>query len=224
MVMRAADAEQRAVSTAVYYGSGIDVYRCRVMTTRSRAPSRHAPVRRRDAAATRAAILASARAAFAAAGYDGAGVREIAKGAGVTAMLVNRYFGSKEQLFAEVIVDVMTHPIVLTPQNLASPKRADAIAAALIDLTTAGQTPIEGFRIMLSSASSPRAAEIAREQIAAHHHKQLTAVLKGPHAAQRAALVLAFAAGIQAMRQMIQLPALATCPPGVLVRLLEPVF
>ena len=44
--------------------------------------------RRRDAAATRAAIMASARRAFAASGYEGAGVREIASGAGVTAMQV----------------------------------------------------------------------------------------------------------------------------------------
>jgi AcrR family transcriptional regulator len=41
-----------------------------------------------------------ARKAFARAGYDGAGVREIASGADVTAMLINRYFGSKERLFA----------------------------------------------------------------------------------------------------------------------------
>src|SRR5712672_567507 len=60
------------------------------------------PVRRRDAGATREAILASARLAFIRSGYDGAGVREIAEGAGVTAMLVNRYFGSKERLFADV--------------------------------------------------------------------------------------------------------------------------
>ena len=65
------------------------------------------PKRRRNAAATREAILDSARRAFAQAGYDGAGVREIAAGAGITAMLVNRYFGSKEQLFAEVVADTM---------------------------------------------------------------------------------------------------------------------
>ena len=45
------------------------------------------PVRRRDAGATKEAILASARLAFIRSGYDGAGVREIAEGAGVTAML-----------------------------------------------------------------------------------------------------------------------------------------
>ncbi|MGZ5395564.1 MAG: TetR/AcrR family transcriptional regulator, partial [Mycobacterium sp.] len=43
--------------------------------------------------ATRDAILTSAIAAFARAGYDGVGLREIAGDAGVTAMMVNRYFG-----------------------------------------------------------------------------------------------------------------------------------
>ena len=63
--------------------------------------------RPRNAAATRQAILQSARQAFARAGYSGAGVREIAHGAGVTAMLVNRYFGSKERLFAEAVAESM---------------------------------------------------------------------------------------------------------------------
>ena len=40
---------------------------------------------------------------FATQGYERAGAREIAADAGVTAALVNRYFGSKEGLFAEVI-------------------------------------------------------------------------------------------------------------------------
>src|SRR5258707_11338256 len=61
------------------------------------------PKYRRDAIATRQAILDSALMAFTRSGYDGVGVREIAKGAGVTAMLVNRYFGSKERLFAEFV-------------------------------------------------------------------------------------------------------------------------
>jgi AcrR family transcriptional regulator len=70
------------------------------------------PATDKAAVATRAAILASAREVFARAGYDGAGVREIAAGAGVTAMLVNRYFGSKERLFAEAIAATMASPII----------------------------------------------------------------------------------------------------------------
>ena len=66
-------------------------------------PVSASPRRRRDAAATREAILEAATRRFATQGYERAGVREIAADAGVTAALVNRYFGSKEGLFAEVI-------------------------------------------------------------------------------------------------------------------------
>src|SRR5271169_6220433 len=118
--------------------------------------------RRRNAVATRAAILGSARLAFARAGYDGAGVREIARGAGVTAMLVNRYFGSKERLFAEVAADTMAAPAILTPEILGQGKAGEAMASALIGLTKPGETPLDGFLIMFRSSSSKRASEIGR--------------------------------------------------------------
>jgi AcrR family transcriptional regulator len=180
--------------------------------------------RRRNAAATREAILASARRAFAQAGYDGAGVREIAAGAGVTAMLVNRYFGSKEQLFAEVIAATMAEPTILTAQNLASPRLGETIAATLLDITRTEATPLEGFQIMLRSASSKRAAEIGREQIEKGHQKAMTAALGGDLAPQRAALVLSLVAGFQVMRQMIGLSALTDAKPEDLAKILGPVF
>src|ERR1700761_8551988 len=123
-----------------------------------------APHRPRNAAATRTAILASARRAFAAKGYDGAGLREIAAGAGVTAMLVNRYFGSKEKLFAEVAANVAAAPIVMGRDNLSAPDRAKRMTAALLDITRAGATPLDGFLMMLRSASSKDAAKIGRRQ------------------------------------------------------------
>lgn len=139
-------------------------------------------------------------------------------------MLVNRYFGSKEQLFAEVVAEIMSRPIILTGDRLKSPKGGDEMAEALVNLTAAGGAPLEGFQIMCRSAASPRAAEIGREQIEAHYHKALAAALPGRHAAERAALLLAFVAGVQIMRQMIGLSSLATCPPAVLTTILRPVF
>ena len=76
------------------------------------------PKRKRDAAATREAILEAATRRFATQGYERAGAREIAADAGVTAALVNRYFGSKEALLrsrmirpAGVAADTLTrHP------------------------------------------------------------------------------------------------------------------
>jgi AcrR family transcriptional regulator len=180
--------------------------------------------RRRNAAKTREAILASARTAFTKSGYDGAGVREIASGAGVTAMLVNRYFGSKEQLFAEVVARTMAVPVILTPEILEAGNPGEAIAEALVDLTRSEASPLDGFLIMHRSGSSRRAAEIGREQIETHHHKTMTAALSGKLAPQRAAVVLAIVAGIQIMRQMIGLSALSKAKRKDLVQILAPLF
>ena len=89
------------------------------------------PPRPRNAAATREAILDSAIRSFARAGYDGVGVREIARDAGVTAMLVNRYFGSKELLFAEAVEASFRQPVFIAenPQAIAR----DA-ATALVEM------------------------------------------------------------------------------------------
>ena len=182
------------------------------------------PARRRNAAATRKAILASARREFARAGYDGVGVREIANGAGVTAMLINRYFGSKERLFAEVMAETMRTPGILTQAIVTSPSAGQEIAAALVEQTRAGATPLDGFLITLHSASSKRAAKIGRKQIENHHQKVMTAALRGALAPQRAALVLSLIAGFQVMRQMIGLTALAETQPETLVKILAPLF
>jgi AcrR family transcriptional regulator len=183
-----------------------------------------APRRRRDAAATRIAILASARDAFARSGYDGAGVREIASGAGVTAMLVNRYFGSKENLFAEAVAASMATTAVVMPRMLDPSRSAEDIAAALIGITNASDTPLEGFQIMLRSASSSRATEIGRELIERHQLKVIAVALGGKLAPQRAALMLSVIAGFQLMRQTLALSPLADANPKVLAKLLGPVL
>ena len=55
--------------------------------------------RKRNAEATRAAILAAGKTHFARSGYEGAYLRDIAADAGADAALINRYFGGKEGLF-----------------------------------------------------------------------------------------------------------------------------
>jgi AcrR family transcriptional regulator len=186
------------------------------------------PLRRRDAAATRDAILASARLAFARSGYDGVGVREIAEGAGVTAMLVNRYFGSKERLLAEVVAGTMAAPGILTKEiTTATPNVATFgrdIAAALVAKTTPGDLPLDGFLIILRSASNERAAMIWREQVECHYQKALTALLPGDLSAERGALILALIAGFQLMRQVIGITALADADPAALSNILTRTF
>jgi len=180
--------------------------------------------RPRNAAATRDAILLSALRAFADRGYDGVGLREIAQGAGVTAMLVNHYFGSKEQLFSEVVAHAVATPIILNQENIASGKPAEALATALVKMTSADEKPQDGFLLFLHSASTRRAAEITREQIETHQYKLLASVMRGPHSAERAGLVLAIVAGVQIMRQMIGVAPLAKADPRALVKVLAPIL
>lgn len=174
--------------------------------------------------ATRAAILASARRAFADHGYDGAGLRGIAEGAGVTAMMIGRYFGSKEGLFGEVVTDTMRDPIILSRANLDKNDLARVFAEALVGVTAQDRTPLDGFLILSRSMASPVAADIARDRIAEVHHATATSAISGVHASERAALFLALVAGVQMMRQMLQLRPLVEAGPDLLVDLLTPVI
>jgi AcrR family transcriptional regulator len=176
------------------------------------------------AAQTRLAILASARRAFAEHGYDGVGVRAIAAGAGVTAMMVNRYFGSKDGLFGEVVTDSMRDPVILSPENLGSGDIALAFARSLVGITGPADNPLDGFLILFRSASSETGARIARERIASVHHATARQVVSADHQDERAAVLLALVAGFQMMRQMLQLEALSKADPLDLADLLTPVI
>jgi AcrR family transcriptional regulator len=177
--------------------------------------------RKRDAAATRAAILESAIGAFARHGFDGAGVREIAQGAGVTAMLVNRYFGSKEQLFAEA-VDAAFAPATIVEDAPGS--LSEGMADALVQRTAADADALGPFLIMLRSASSPAAAAIVREGIERHVGARLAGRLDGADAQLRAELLLSMIAGTWLLRRVLVTDALAEADPARLGELLTRAF
>jgi len=66
--------------------------------------------RRPRGADTRAALLAAAREVFSEQGYDGATVRAIAGRAGVDAAMVNHWFGGKDKLFSEAVLQLPFNP------------------------------------------------------------------------------------------------------------------
>jgi AcrR family transcriptional regulator len=135
-----------------------------VYMTEKKTFSADEPKRPRNAAATRAAILNAALAAFSRYGYDGIGVREIAQTAGVTGVLVNRYFGSKEELFATTVeISCADHRMFESD----STTLAERLAAKIMAKTEANVDvePIDPLLLILRSAPNPRAAEILRESI-----------------------------------------------------------
>lgn len=186
-----------------------------------------APKRRRNAAATRQAILESARTAFTQYGYDGVGLREIAQNAGVTAMLVNRYFGSKEKLFEEVVEASLAMPGILRNEIAKKPKDSaalsQALAAALTAKTADDGARLDGISLLIRSASNPQAAAILRER-SQGHIKPLLDLLTGPNIEQRASLFLAVVAGLQLMRRIIALPALTEADTAALTTELQGLF
>ena len=98
------------------------------------------------------------------------------------------------------------------------------MARALVAITAPGETPLEGFQMLIRSAASESAAKIGRAEIDKRYQKLLTESLRGPFAAERAALVFALVAGVQFMRQSLELPALAKATPASLTALLTPLF
>ena len=180
------------------------------------------PKRPRNAAATREAILQSALAAFSRHGYDGIGVREIAQAAGVTAVLVNRYFGSKEELFAAVVETAFAGRANFFEGD--SSLLAQRLTADVVTKCEKDAERINVFFLLLRSAPNPRAAEILRDGIARHFERPLKALLRGRRAGERAALILAVIAGLSLFRQVIGSKALADANPPSLSRDLKTVF
>jgi AcrR family transcriptional regulator len=195
----------------------------------SKSPKSKLPAKRkRNPVATREAILNSARHAFTHSGYDGVGMREIAKHAGVTATMVNRYFGTKEKLFEEVVETTLIPASILTKDITDGKPQlgtlSGEIASHLIATTRPHRTPIDSFLIMLRSAQNRRAAEILRKSFTVHFAKPLAARLGSPRAAERSGLVMSIITGVQFMRQIIAITGLVDADPDVLAEEVRGLF
>jgi AcrR family transcriptional regulator len=113
--------------------------------------------RKRDAQATRAAILEAARAQFARLGYDRAGLRDIAAEAGADVALIKRYFGGKEALFLEAL-RASIHPDRWRQWRRAS--FASEIAEMMAGDAHADEERTQSFQFLLRAATSPTTAPL----------------------------------------------------------------
>ena len=177
------------------------------------------PRRRRDAAATREAILEAATRRFATHGYERAGVREIAADAGVTAALVNRYFGSKEGLFAEAIRRALDMGRLLQGQ------RGDLGGHLARVVVYGGDDASDGvltpLLLLLHSAAEPRAIELFRRDLDRTQLRLLAEHIGGDDAAVRAAMVLAQLTGFAILHHVLRPEAFADARGEELVALLS---
>lgn len=179
--------------------------------------------RRKCAVTTRGEMLLAARQRFLQESYENVGLRDIARDVGVDVALVSRYFGSKEELFREVLQGGKTDKfdVELPPGGL--PAYLASLVAEKDE--SADREHVEKLLLILRSASSPAAAEIVGQAVRGDVLEPLARMLEGPHAAMRASLVLAILLGTTVLRSVMALEPLCDGEQGVvrdrLVRLFE---
>ena len=129
------------------------------MTDLTAAPKRQG--RRPGANGTRQVILDAARARFAKDGYTGSTIRKIATDSGVDASLVMQFFGSKDELFREVMA--------ITPSALSRISGAfegprdslgERVTRAFLEVWDGAPEDSEPFIAMLRAAISNEQASV----------------------------------------------------------------
>lgn len=166
------------------------------------------PPRKRNAEETRATMLACARRRFLAESYENVGLRDIARDAGVDVALVGRYFGSKAQLFHQVLRGNRD-------SWLEKAGSAEDLPSLLAELALDQECPqqrerLDRLLIILHSASSPEAAKLVRTAFRNDVLVPLASLLDGPHAQSRANLALSILFGTRIVNTIMDVaPATA---------------
>jgi AcrR family transcriptional regulator len=157
------------------------------MDTRRRAP------RKRDAEATRAAILAAAKVHFGRSGYDRAVLRDIAADAGGDVALIKRYFGGKEALFTEAL-KASFRPDFLREWDRRTFARD--IATMMADNAHVDEERTDSFQFLLRAATSPTTAPLLNVAIQERFLGPIRDWLGGRDAAARARVLAAAFIGL----------------------------
>src|SRR3954451_3815860 len=119
----------------------------------------------RNAADTKAAILAAARTRFATEGYRSASIRAVARDVGGDAALVVRYFGSKPDLFAAATdIDLQIPDLTDAPAGEHGERLVEHVLSRWDSGTLEGQVLLS----LLRSAASDAAAAAGMRDLFVH--------------------------------------------------------
>jgi AcrR family transcriptional regulator len=173
--------------------------------------------RPRNASQTRADIVAAARSRFAADGYERTTLRAVAADVGVDAALVIRYFGSKQELFAEAAEFAIELPDL---SNVDPDEIADLLLPRFFAVWEEDETFVALLR---ASMTSPIAADALRRVFATQvAPKLITATPDYP--VQRIGLMGAFVIGLATTRYVLKNPPIANLSRDELSRWAAPVI
>ncbi|GAA3440566.1 TetR/AcrR family transcriptional regulator [Planomonospora venezuelensis] len=177
-------------------------------------------VRRRDREGTRQRILDAARQLFAELGYEHVTMRLIAAEADANIALINRYFGSKRELFAEVLAMQGRFPGVLEGPREELPRRlAEYVADRLgSDLGSPVMTALS------RSSASPEIHDIIKDRVNSAIMEPLVVLLPGEDARLRAVIATALIAGASTLHRLYGPEALGSPAREAVVARLTRVF
>jgi AcrR family transcriptional regulator len=170
--------------------------------------------RRRDASATKAALLRAAQELFAERGYERTTVRDIADRAGVNQALLFRYFGNKEDLFHVVLA---TESRVLVSESPAEQVLAKTLARVLNRDADPEHESV--WLAALRSSGHDSAADAIRKQLGEDYARVLGSLTDAEDAELRVDLVLAWLVGLGTLRSVVRKEPLVSADSEAVARL-----
>jgi AcrR family transcriptional regulator len=180
--------------------------------------------RRRGTSDSREQIAVAARSLFAELGYERTTFRGIAAAAGVDPALVVHFYGSKEELFRQVMVlpqaaaDAIEH-LADGPRETVGRRLAELVVGGLED---PGSRAVILGRIR-SAATHPGAAELVRELVS-QDILRLASALTDDRPETRAVLVGTQVVGLAVVRYAVFVEPLASMSASEVVELVAPTF
>ncbi len=172
---------------------------------------------------TRAALIAAAREVFVEKGYDGATVRAIAARAGVDAAMVNHWFGGKEGLFAQSVLQLPFDPAEILKRLLDGPveEAGERIIRTFVTVwdATGGGT----FAALIRSVTSqPEVANALKSFFVNAIFKTLLAEIGAEQRELRATLCATQMVGLGIVRYVVHFEPLASVDLETVVKAIAP--
>jgi AcrR family transcriptional regulator len=180
--------------------------------------------RRPGTSNTREQIAAAARAQFGELGYDRATFRGIAAAAGVDPALVVHFFGSKPDLFQEVM---QAPPAIADALAALAEAPRDEIGIRFATIVVGGlENPVSRAVLVgrvRSAASHPDAAALVRQTVQ-RDVLTLTSIASPDQPELRAVLVGTSVVGLTLARYVVCIEPLASLPADEVVAVFAPTF
>ena len=175
------------------------------------------PARKRNADATREALLEAARKLFGAKGYDSVGLREIAGEAGVNIALINRYFGGKQGLFEAAVPPTLTADLLAT----CPPNQIGALAAQIMVGKVAGPNVYDRTLALVRSAGADDARGSLRKSMDENVIEKIAENMSGPDREIRAALIVSALLGYDMLARILGSEVISNADPVKIRQILD---